>query len=127
MTTSRQRVRDAVGDRDGRQRQGTNVPTKTDSVGVLLELTSEQIQQMTREDVLDYQQRRRQQIEDNRTQANAQADLDRYKECFVEAGGRERDAEAAYYASRNEAAASAATAADTAAARDSRRRIRQGL
>jgi hypothetical protein len=62
--------------------------------------------------------------EQQRIEADDEA---RFTESFISAGGRERDAAAAYKAHRNQQAAEAATKAEASVLADARRRIRQAL
>jgi hypothetical protein len=96
------------------ERVWTNRELQEDSAGYLA------AQQARREDEALAKQKRRD-----------ADDLERFTEAFVAAGGKESDARAAFKARRNEQAALAAAAAeesaDTAAAKQSRLRIRQAL
>ena len=84
----------------------------TDEDGVLVELTSFDVERMGGAEVLKYQERRRKQIADK---AAKQAEEDRYKlfeDAFTKEGGSRSDARAAYKVMRNDEAERAARLAD---------------
>jgi hypothetical protein len=71
---------------------------------VLKELDIREIEQMTRDEVHAYQERRREQLQSRHAKEIEQADFERYKEAFTAAGGRESSAKAAWEAHRGEQA-----------------------
>jgi hypothetical protein len=87
----------------------------TDADGVLVELTSFDIERMGGAEVLKYQELRRKQIADKEAK---QAEEDRYKQfenAFTAQGGSTSDARAAYKVMRNDEAERAARLADDTA------------
>jgi hypothetical protein len=104
-----------------------NAPSETDPDGVLKELDSHQIEQMDRQAVLSYQERRSAQIEAKRAEQIEADNFERFREAFVEAGGRERDAASAFEAQKKTAATEAAKHATTEILDATRRRVRHGL
>jgi hypothetical protein len=104
-----------------------SAPTETDERGVLKELTAHQIEKLTRPQVLEYQRKRSEQIEAKRAEEAEADDFSRYQETFVEAGGRAKDAKAAWEAQKRLDATEAAQQARSAALDASRRRVRHGL
>jgi hypothetical protein len=94
------------------------------------DLTNQEIEQMGREEpgsAAEYLRLRREELKAEQQKQREADDKRRYIEAFVAAGGESRAAEAAYTASRNEQAATAARQADQAAAGLTRSRIRQAL
>ena len=90
----------------------------TDEDGVLVELTSFDVERMGGAEVVKYQERRRKQIAEK---AAKQAEEDRYKQfedAFTREGGKKSDAKAAYKVMRNDEAERAARLADATARRD---------
>ena len=75
------------------------------------------VERVGREAVLEYQERRRQQIAEAKAQAEEKRRYERFEEAFTNAGGTKADAEAAYKAHKNQRAAEAAGRADEAARR----------
>jgi hypothetical protein len=87
----------------------------TDEDGVLVELTSFDVERMGGAEVLKYQERRRRQIAEREAK---QAEEDRYKQfedAFTKEGGSRSDARAAYKVMRNDEAERAARLADEVA------------
>src|SRR5215210_398142 len=68
----------------------------TDADGILIPLENHEIERLTRDEVLDFQKRRRQQIEDRTAQARGASDFERRREDFTQAGVSASDAERAY-------------------------------
>jgi len=58
---------------------------------------------MSRDAVLGYQEKRRQQIADQQEKANERYDFEVYWREFIAAGGKERNAEASWQAHRSRA------------------------
>ena len=85
--------------------------------GILVELSLYDVERVCREAVLEYQERRRQQIAEAKAQAEEKRRYERFEEAFTNAGGTKADAEAAYKAHKNQRAAEAAGRADEAARR----------
>ena len=84
----------------------------TDADGILVELSSFDIERMGGAEVVKYQERRRKQIAEK---AAKQAEEDRYKQfedAFTKEGGSRSDARAAYKVMRNDEAQRAARLAD---------------
>lgn len=133
MVTSRERIQQIAGQSrfttsEGREAAGhIATPMETDERGVLKELSSHQIEKMGRDQVLDYQKRRNEQIEAKRAEHLEQADFERYQEAFVEAGGREKDAKGAWEAQKTLDASQAARTAQEAALHASQRHVLRGL
>jgi hypothetical protein len=87
----------------------------TDEDGVLVELTSFDVERMGGAEVEKYQERRRKQIAEREAK---QAEEDRYKQfedAFTKEGGSRSDAKAAYAAMRSAQAEQAARLADDTA------------
>ena len=99
----------------------------TDADGILIPLTNREIETLTRDEVLDFQERRRQQIADREETAREASDFERYKERFVQSGGDPSDARAAWLAKRKADAAEAADRVDAETLEASRRHVRQAL
>jgi hypothetical protein len=94
------------------------------------DLSNKEIEQMGREEpgsAAEYLRLRREELEAEQQKQREEDDKRRYVEAFVNAGGNKSDAEAAYRAHRNEAAAGAAREADEAAVVAGRQRIRSSL
>jgi hypothetical protein len=131
MTTSKERIQGIAGEPSysGAPPLGSSIsaPTETNQDGVLRELGAHQIEKMTRDQVLGYQEKRAQQIEAKRAEKIEQDDFERYKEAFVEAGGREKDARGAWEAQKRLEATEAAQLATAEVLHASRRRVRHGL
>jgi hypothetical protein len=98
-----------------------------DENGVLIPLSNFDIERLTRDEVLDFQERRRQQIADAETQRREDDDFARYRERFGAAGGDVSDARASWLAGRKAAVADAAASAEREALEDARRHVRQTL
>jgi hypothetical protein len=99
----------------------------TDEHGILIDLTNHDIERLTRDEVLDFQERRRQQIDDRAAQAREDDDFARYQERFVEAGGDVSDARAAWLAKRKVDATEAANRVEHEALTSNQRHVRQTL
>ena len=131
MATSRERIQSIAGQSRSTTPEAAQglipTPDAKDERGILRELDSGQIEKMSRDQVLDYQRRRSEQIEQRRAQAAEEDDFRRYQETFVGAGGREKDARAAWETQKRLAATEAAQQASTETLNASRRRVRQGL
>jgi hypothetical protein len=99
----------------------------TDQDGVFVELTGFDIERMTRDEIDAYRERRQAQIDGQTARVREANDFELYKEAFVEAGGRERDAEAAWEAKKKADATEAADRINAEVLTASRRRVRQAL
>jgi hypothetical protein len=99
----------------------------TDQRGILIPLSNREIEMLSRDEVLDFQERRRQQIAERTAQAREADDYGRYERAFVEAGGDASDARAAWLAKRKSDAAEAAGRVEEAALQGSRDHVRQTL
>jgi hypothetical protein len=84
----------------------------TDEDGVLVELTSFDVERMGRHEVLKYQERRRKQIADKEAKAEEERRYQQFEDAFTKEGGSRSDARAAYRALRNDEAERAARLAD---------------
>jgi len=98
-----------------------------DEHGVPVELSAYDIERMDRPAIDAYQEDRRQKIAAAEQQAFDADDLERYTEAFVSAGGKERDAKAAFEAQKKVEAAQAANQTNAGARQATRTRIRSRL
>lgn len=120
MTRSKEATRRGPGGRV----EWTNV---TDSDGILVPLSSHDIERLDRESIDAYREKRQQAVAQQEARQREEDDRKRFTEAFVEAGGDKSAAAAAYKAHRNEQAAEVARAADSAAIRRTRSRVRGRL
>ena len=84
----------------------------TDEDGVLVELTSFDIERMGGAEVLKYQERRRRQIAEREAKAEEERRYKLFEDAFTKEGGSRSDARAAYKVMRNDEAERAASLAD---------------
>jgi hypothetical protein len=84
----------------------------TDEGGILVELTSFDVERMGGAEVEKYQERRRRQIADKEAKAEEERRYKLFEDAFTAEGGSRSDAKTAYRAMRNDAAARAARLAD---------------
>jgi hypothetical protein len=98
-----------------------------DAHGIPVELSAYDIERMDRPAIDQYRADREAEIDAKEAQRIEAYDERQFTERFVEAGGRERDAAAAYKAHRNQQAAEEAGRAEEAALQAARRRVRQAL
>lgn len=98
-----------------------------DEHGIPVELSAYDIERMDRPAIDEYRAKREAQIDASEAERIEADDEARFAESFIEAGGRERDAAAAYKKHRNEQAAETAARAEEAALQASRTRVRQAL
>jgi len=98
-----------------------------DEHGIPVELSAYDIERMDRPAIDHYRADREASISAKEAQRIEADDERQFTERFVEAGGRERDAAAAYTAHRNQLAAEAAARAEEAVVQAGRFRIRQKL
>ena len=87
----------------------------TDEDGVLVELTSFDVERMGGAEVEKYQERRRRQIADKEAKAEEERRYKLFEDAFTKEGGSRSDAKAAYKVMRNDEAARAARLADEVA------------
>ena len=80
--------------------------------GVLVELTSFDVERMGGAEVLKYQERRRKQIADKEAKAEEERRYKLFEDAFTKEGGSRSDARAAYKVMRNDEAERAARLAD---------------
>jgi hypothetical protein len=125
VTTSRERVQQAAGV-SGRETV-TPAPTQTDSDGILLPLTIFQIERLTRQQIDEYNTKRHEQIQTKKTEDTEAAAYRHYEEEFTKAGGRQKDAKAAYEAQKKADARTAAERESEEVMETSRRNIRSRL
>jgi hypothetical protein len=84
----------------------------TDEDGVLVELTSFDVERMGGAEVLKYQERRRKLIADKEAKAEEERRYKLFEDAFTKEGGSRSDAKAAYKVIRNEEAERAGRLAD---------------
>jgi hypothetical protein len=84
----------------------------TDEDGVLVELTSFDVERMGGAEVLKYQERRRRQIAEREAKAEEERRYKLFEDAFTKEGGSRSDARAAYKVMRNDEAERAARHAD---------------
>ena len=84
----------------------------TDEHGVLVELSSFDIERMGGAEVLKYQERRRRQIAEREAKAEEERRYKLFEDAFTKEGGSRSDARAAYKVMRNDEAERAARLAD---------------
>jgi len=84
----------------------------TDEDGVLVELTSFDVERMGGAEVEKYQERRRRQIADKEAKAEEERRYKLFEDAFTKEGGSRSDARAAYKVMRNDEAERAARLAD---------------
>ncbi len=120
MTRSREATRRGAGGRV----EWTNA---TDESGILVPLSSYDIERLDRESIDAYKEKREQQIAGQEEKAREQDAKRRFTEAFVAAGGTKADAESAWRLHRNEQAAEAAATVDREAIRRTRSRVRSRL
>jgi len=87
----------------------------TDEDGVLVELTSFDVERMGGAEVEKYQERRRRQIADKEAKAEEERRYKLFEDAFTKEGGSRSDARAAYKVMRNDEAERAARLADEVA------------
>jgi len=87
----------------------------TDEDGVLVELTSFDVERMGGAEVEKYQERRRRQIADKEAKAEEERRYKLFADAFITEGGSRSDARAAYKVMRNDEAERAARLADEVA------------
>ena len=87
----------------------------TDEDGVLVELTSFDVERMGGAEVEKYQERRCQQIADKEAKAEEERRYKLFEDAFTKEGGSRSDARAAYKVMRNDEAERAARLADDTA------------
>ena len=84
----------------------------TDENGILVELTSFDVERMGGAEVLKYQERRRRQIAEREAKAEEERRYKLFEDAFTKEGGSRSDARAAYKVMRNDEAERAARLAD---------------
>jgi hypothetical protein len=84
----------------------------TDEGGILVELTSFDVERMGGAEVLKYQERRRRQIAEREAKAEEERRYKLFEDAFTKEGGSRSDARAAYKVMRNDEAERAARLAD---------------
>jgi hypothetical protein len=84
----------------------------TDEDGVLVELSSFDVERMGGAEVLKYQERRRKQIAEREAKAEEERRYKLFEDAFTKEGGSKADARAAYKAMRSAEAERAARLAD---------------
>ena len=87
----------------------------TDEDGVLVELTSFDVERMGGAEVVKYQERRRKQIAEREAKAEEERRYKQFEDAFTKEGGSRSDARAAYKVMRNDEAERAARLADDTA------------
>jgi hypothetical protein len=91
---------------------GFELTGATDEDGVLVELTSFDIERMGGAEVVKYQERRRKQIADKEAKAEEERRYKLFEDAFTKEGGSRSDARAAYKVMRNDEAERAARLQD---------------
>jgi hypothetical protein len=95
--------------------------------GVLVELTSFDVERMGGAEVEKYQERRRKQIADKEAKAEEERRYKLFEDAFTQEGGSKADAEAAYKAMRSAEAERAARFADEEARQQHLTTTRAGI